>query len=377
LISGSSQSTSHELRLNSTTNGPLRWVAGAYYFTEWIDRYTDYTTYITAPFGSFNVLVPYRPYITNKSKALFGQATYSVRDDTRVTVGLRFTRDEKTGIDPLAGTVSEDGSGVSSAAYNNHVKFSNTSWKLGVDHDLSKKIMLYASVATGYKAGGFNDQATAGSYKPEHLTAFETGVKGRFFDNTLQVTGNYFHYDYKDLQLTSIVCRSADVTTCGSQTSNAANAKVDGAELESTLLVGDSGTLRANVALTKAKFKSYHPNATDDWSGDSLDRAPEHTLGLAYTYRYTLPGGAELSATAQTRFSASYYISDPSAGIRYQQPSFHKSEVSLGYTSQSGKVRVQLYAKNLENEITIESRVPGTFFVGDPRTYGIRTSYSF
>jgi iron complex outermembrane receptor protein len=63
--------------------------------------------------------------------------------------------------------------------------------------------------------------------------------------------------------------------------------------------------------------------------------------------------------------------------VRYEQPSFHKSDLVLGYTTANGKTTVQLYAKNLEDQITIESRVPGAFFVSDPRTFGARLSHNF
>ena len=376
-VNGKSHSTSHELRFDNGGTGRLRWVAGLYKFDETIDRQTTYSTYVTAPFGQFTVLVPYLPHITNASKAIFGQATYSLRDDTRVIVGLRRTRDQKAGSDPLAGTQAAAGQSSSTAAYAQDVSFSDTSWKLGIDHDISKGVMLYGSVATGYKAGGFNDQASAGSYEPEHLKAYELGVKGRFLENMLQVTANYFHYNYTDMQLTSIVCRTNDPASCGSLTTNAANAKVDGAEVEGTLRVGNDGTLRVNAALTRGRFKDYRPNATDDWSGDDLDRAPKRSLGLGYTHLFPLDSGAELSATVSSRYSGSYLISDPSVGTRYRQPSFHKSDLVLGYTAPNGKLTVQLFAKNLEDEITIESRVPGSFFVSDPRTFGARLGYNF
>jgi iron complex outermembrane receptor protein len=376
VVGGKSHSLSHELRLNSTGTGPLRWVAGLYAFDETIDRDTTYRTFITAPFGAFTVVVPYLPHIVNKSKAAFGQATYSLRDDTRVTVGLRQTRDEKSGHDPLAGTEAAAGASSSTAAYVNDVKFNNTSWKIGIDHDLNKAVMLYATAATGYKAGGFNDQKSSGAYQPENLTSYEAGVKGRFLENQLQVTANYFHYDYKDLQLTSIVCASADPASCGSRTTNAANATVDGAEFEGKLRVGQDGMLRANLSLTEAKFKGYKPNSTDDWSGQHLDRSPSRVLGLAYTHHFPTQSG-EVSATVATRYSGSYLISDPSAGIRYQQPSFHKSDLVVGYAPASGKYSVQVFAKNLEDKVTIESRVPGSVFISDPRTVGVRASYNF
>lgn len=374
---GTSRATSHELRLNSTGTGDLRWVVGAYGFTEKIDRNSVYTTYITAPFGSFNVVLPFLPKVENTSKALFGQATYALREDTRLTLGVRRTRDNKAGVDTLAGAAAVAPATRSVNAYDTEVNFSNTSYRVGLDHDFGKNIMVFAALSTGYKAGGFNNEAGAGVYKPETLKSLEAGIKGRFFDNHLQVAATVFHYDYKDLQLTSTSCLTNDPSTCNSHTTNAANSTVDGAEFEGKLKVGENGMVRAMLALTDASFKAYKPNLTVDFSGQHLDRAPTSTIGLGYTHHFPLANSAEITASVDTRQSASYLISDPAAGIRYRQPSYRKSDIAVGYSSPDDKWTVQVFAKNLENVVKIESRVPGGFFVGDPRTYGLRAAYNF
>ena len=237
--------------------------------------------------------------------------------------------------------------------------------------------MAFANVATGYKAGGFNDTSDGGNYKPEHLTAVEAGVKTKLLDNRLQLSAGVFHYDYKDMQQTSVVCKTADPSSCGSVTTNAASSKADGAEIEARWLVSDSGQLRASVALNEAKFKDYKPAAGVDWSGQRLDRAPRSVVTLGYSHRFAMASGAEVVASVNTRFNSGYLISDPAAGIRYEQPSFHKSDASVGWNSADGKLSLQAYVKNIEQRITIESRVPGSFFTGDPRTFGVRGSYSF
>ena len=377
VVPGTAESTSHELRLNSVGTGPLRWVAGAYAFDEKIHRDTAYHTYITAPFGSFVVDVPFNVDVSNKSQAAFGQATYALQPETRLTAGVRYTRDDKSGKDTLAGTPAVPPATSSSAAYATSVSFNNTSWKLGIDHDLVPGTMVFGSVATGYKAGGFNDQVSAGSYKPEHLTAVEVGAKSKLLDNRLQLSASLFHYDYKDMQLNSVVCRTADPSTCGSVTTNAANSKIKGAEVEARWLVGDNGQLRASVALTDAKFGAYKPNATDDWTGQRLDRAPTSVVSLGYSHRFNLESGADITATVGTRLNSGYTISDPAAGVRYGQPSFHKSDASLGWTSADTKIGLQAFVKNIEDKITIESRVPGSFYIGDPRTFGVRATYNF
>jgi iron complex outermembrane receptor protein len=374
---GESRSLSHELRLNSTGTGPLRWVAGAYYFDEDIDRDALYTTYVRAPFGPLNVRLPFDVHLNNKSKAVFGQVTYALRDDTRLTLGARETRDRKSGSDTLAGAAAVPPATTSQNAYVADIKFSNTSWRVGLDHDLRKNIMVYGSVSTGYKAGGFNNEAGASIYKPETLKSYEAGIKGRFFSNSLQMSATVFHYDYKDLQLTSTSCLTDNPSSCNAHTTNAANSTVDGLEVEGKLKVGADGLLRANLALTDAKFEEYRPSPTVDFSSQHLDRAPTSTVGLGYTHHFALPGGGEITATADTRYSNSYLISDPAAGIRYRQPSYRKSDLSVGYASANGKWTAQLFAKNLEDEAKIESRVPGGFFLGDPRTFGLRAAYNF
>jgi iron complex outermembrane receptor protein len=374
---GDSDAVSHELRFNSTGTGPLRWVAGVYHFDEDIFRDSKYTTYITAPFGSFNVVLPFLATLNNQSKAVFGQATYALREDTRLTLGVRGTRDRKSGSDPLGGAAAVPPATTSPKAYVQDVKFSNTSWKVGLDHDLTRNIMAYGSVSTGYKSGGFNSEVDTGVYKPETLRAYELGIKGRFFENHLQVSANVFHYAYKDQQLTTTTCRTNDPSTCHSFTTNAANSTVNGAELEGKVRVGEDGELRASLALTDAKFKNYRPSATVDLSGEHLDRAPTSTASLGYTHHFPLASGGEFTAMVGSRYSSAYFISDLTENIRYRQPSFHKSDASIGYSDAGGHWTLQVYVKNIEDDVKIESRVPGGFFISDPRTYGVRLGYSF
>jgi iron complex outermembrane receptor protein len=376
-LTGDSRALSHELRFNSTGTGPLRWVAGVYYFNETIRRDSTYNTYITAPFGSFTVTQPFDAIVTNKSNAAFGQLTYSLRSDTRLTLGLRGTRDRKTGSDPLGGAPAVPPATSSAQAYTADVKFRNTSWKVGIDHDLLSNVMAYASVSTGYKAGGFNSAKAAGSYKPETLTAYEAGIKGRFFENMVQLSASAFHYAYKDQQLTSTSCRTNDPSTCDSYTVNAANSKVDGIELEGKMRVGDDGELRGSLSFTDAQFKNYKPAANIDYSGQHLDRAPITTANLGYTHHFAVAGGGDVAATIGTHFTSAYLISDLAANVRYRQPAAHKSDASIVYTDGGGHWTVQAYVRNIEDTIKIESRVPGGFFISDPRTYGVRVGYSF
>ena len=123
--------------------------------------------------------------------------------------------------------------------------FSKTTWRVGLDYDVIGRTMLYASVATGYKAGGFNDGCVLGTgtgctqpedlfyYDPEELTSYEVGLKTRLFDETLSLNVSAFLYDYSNIQLTQVVaeCFGPGSNPC-SVTTNGGEAEVLGAELE-------------------------------------------------------------------------------------------------------------------------------------------------
>ncbi len=383
---GDSESNSHELRLNGDARG-MRWVAGAYVFDEKINRDTNFYTYVTLPNGApLTVNLPFLPHVENESKAVFGQVTWSLMPTTRLTLGLRRTEDRKSGNDPVGGVAPPAGSSVSNGAYTKDVRFNNTSYRVGVDHDLAKDVMAFGTLSTGYKAGGFNDKANAGNYNPETLRSIELGIKGRFLSNRLQLAANVFDYDYQDLQLATVGCLDGTPASCGSVTINAAKAHIRGAEFEGWLNVGSSGRLNFGVALTDAKFKDYkvvdrpatNPNLVVDWSGQRLDKAPPITANLSYSQGFALPGGSDIVFTVGTRHTGKYFISTADEnGIRYEQPASHKSDVSVTFNDAGGKWSLQGYVKNIEDTITIGSRVPGAFSVSDPRTFGVRATYTF
>jgi iron complex outermembrane receptor protein len=98
---------SHELTLSSTTDGPLQWIAGVYYYDQ---NYHDPVTVslpqqaqVAHPVGG-----PANPsrdwYYTSyeletKSTAIYGQVDYKLTDEIKLTGGLRYTYDQKSGIE--------------------------------------------------------------------------------------------------------------------------------------------------------------------------------------------------------------------------------------------------------------------------------------
>jgi iron complex outermembrane receptor protein len=159
---GEDKTWSHELRFSSESER-LKWVGGLYYFTE--DNDVDFRIFLT----STNFLSFIQPQVNAKSKAAFGQATFSATDALRLTAGARYNQDKKS---RNGGTYFTNPAGAitGTVTLNKADKsWTHFDWKLGLDYDLTDSSMLYATTSTGYKAGGYFDgdnTVADNTYKP-------------------------------------------------------------------------------------------------------------------------------------------------------------------------------------------------------------------
>ncbi|WDF74752.1 TonB-dependent receptor [Novosphingobium sp. KACC 22771] len=386
--------TSHEARL-AFKSGGLFVQAGGYYFKE----KSGIAFFILdpgigipslAPFAQFGF--PQDPTIA-VSKGVFGQASYNFTDRLKLTGGVRYSSDDKSRV---GATVADLPNGTRVTFQNNNASrnFSKTTWRVGVDYDVPGLGLFYGSVATGYKAGGFNDGCETGKgpgcalpgsalyYQPETLTSYEAGFKIHTKDNVLRVNGNYFHYDYNGLQVSSVQ------NVCGGPcqvTANAASATVDGVELETTLRPAKNHTIDATVTFLDAHYNNYTPpiaGANANFAGVQLNRSPKSVVSLGYTYNQPLGNGGEITFNARTRISASYALTDIGNGVFYRQPNYTKSELALTYNAPNKAYYVGVFGKNLENRIVLTSVTANGSFAGtavfeDPRTFGIRAGVKF
>lgn len=374
---------SHELRLGSAdAASALQWVAGVYMYEETNHDIKFQVSNLTPFPGSF-IRFEQDPTIS-KSRAIFGQGTYSLTPELRLTAGLRSTRDEKSRV----GTQTVHPSPAFIVSSNNAAgEWSKSTWKLGVDYDLSKSAMFYANVATGYKAGGYNDGTAATNptlyYNPENIVSYEAGVKGRFLNNKLRLSTSLFYYDYTDLQISSIVNNLLN-------TLNAAKARVAGAELEGRWQVLDNGRLNFALSVLDSKYRELMLSSGDgknntNFGGKKLDKAPSTTLSLGYTHSWALASGAGLSANVSARYSSSFVFTDPGtltmAAHQVTQPAFTKADLSVTYNSADDRWYLQGFARNLGNQITIggmlNNQGQNYAFLTDPRTFGVRAGIKF
>jgi iron complex outermembrane receptor protein len=393
LFAGAQEQDSHELRLASNGTGPVSGQAGLYYFHE--RSRSNYTFRDLAPIG----LPPYYVFPTDptvaESRAAFGQMTWRVLPALRATAGVRVTHDEKSRI---GATSFQQGPAFNPATDFQlpnaaEIRTNKRTWRLGLDGDVAPGVMSYGALATGYKAGGFNDGCLAGTvtlgvpcpaaaavsaanlfYQPETLKSLELGAKARFWHDRATINAAAFRYDYTNLQLSGAVIINGAPRFI---TSNAGVASVRGLELDGQVQATRADRFTYGLTLLDAHYVSYTPDGIHSWAGRKLDRAPSHVMTAGYerTQRF---GDHEVRAGVAVRRSAAYEIGVPSKLVQYEVPGMTNVDATLAYRPLGAAWSVAAWGHNLGNKIapaTIDSF--GMSVPGAPRTYGVRVDYRY
>jgi iron complex outermembrane receptor protein len=358
---------SQELRLASS--GPSgSWLAGLFLFDA--DEVTRYTLLIPG----ISPAVPvndYRERSGLESWAVFGQAT---RDIGRfgLTAGLRYTADsmdlERQGegvFDSDTPVVAED-------------SWDDLSWRVGVDYELDEQLMLYASVATGYKSGGVFIAPSApgtvvvNNYEPENLTAFEAGVKWLSADSRRAFSTGAFYYDIEDLQVQTITLVNGALANV---VDNAAAARVAGLDVATEARLGERASLTAGLIwLAEREFVEFESDGLS-LAGNLLSRAPEWSASVSAAYRLPLGARGSLHARIDYAYRSGVFYTKENISSS-SQGAFSLLDAFLRYESNDGRWYLFAAGRNLLdtgyfNQVFIQTAPgkPRHFEVGFGLTY--------
>ncbi len=389
----SSEASTHELRLVSAGDRRFDWILGTFYLDEEIN--SIFNIQIPTAIGAFSRLD--FDFIdrdqSNQSYAFFAQATYALTSRLDLTGGVRYTKDEKEKPDSQQIIRRLDSRGpppLQTISQNQSADFDRVTWRAALDYMSDGGTLVYGSVSTGYKAGGFNRGTSQQIYDPETVTAYEAGVKTKLFDNQVRLSGAAFYYDYKDLQLAQVETQANQVIE--NITRNAASARIWGLELEGSATPWAGGTLGFALGYLNTEFESF-PNVLDDLtgrienlSGNRLVNAPEFTATLTLE-PFIIPVGPGVLAPL-VQF---HYESDAFLRVQNQESDrrddFTKTDVRLRYSDVAEAWFVEGFVQNIEDNNILSSVSTGTFIIGvgpsfkgvfgAPRTYGVRVGAKF
>lgn len=365
----------NELRLSSESQQPLSWLVGLY------QLYNN--TYEGATFGPN--LTGYTGNNYWKTYAAFGQATYSMTSSTRVTLGLRGSRDSlstpnQTAVYPILPDFS---AGIVPYSFNK--AWNKLNWKVGVEQDLSANSMLYAKVETGFNPGTFqgNLPNPAQEVQPQTMVGYTLGIKNLLFDSRLKVNLEAYFYDYKNQ-----IIQAPDLQTGASLLFNAPKSQSKGIELDTAYSLTSTTKIHANVGYLNAEFKDFSAatgiGVLQDYAGYQLPFSPTWTgvVGAEQTFNLGDPGS--LALRVDSYLSSSYWALYSHTSDMYQS-SYTRTDASLTYRSPGDAWELALWGKNLENTPILSTGgatgrpypFAAATYVDPPRTYGVRISVHF
>lgn len=422
-----SETFSQEFRLTGGSD-KLEWLVGAFYLTE--DLESDQTVDVFAEFkpllggasdpagitlGAPVLLGRSNNFQDIESYAVFGQASFELTDDLTITLGARYTEEErkfsaKTQLEndqvesEFVALVDENtGEVLVSIPYGGDLdplvlyerpnlksESDAFSYRVAVDYKIEPNMLTYASISRGYKSGGFNggflalDPAQAEvqltPFDPEYLTAYEVGFKSDLLDSKLRFNAAIFFNDFTDLQVFSLFQTDLGPVVL---LDNASDAEVTGLEFDITAILAEGLTAALSAAFMDSKLKNFQGAGGDDLSGNQLANTPDTSLSFLLRYEHYLNSGAMISGQAAVAYKDDLFFTTENDPVT-RQNAHTLTNARVTYENKNGQWQVALFVNNLTDEfyttnVSNTSSLTGTYTqtVGLPRTVGIEFSVNY
>ncbi len=355
-----------ELRIASPDGTKLRYTLGAFLFQQRVASFTQQSGSFGTP---YNLGSNVNRSISTTNYAFFGQASYDLITHLRVIGGFRWTHDsmdaEFARIN-TPGTVAGFPGQPPLAQTPIKASDNNLSYKTGLKYNVVKNVMLYATVASGFKGAAINllNNLTAGEIasgtavlKPETSTDYEVGMRSQFWDRraTINLTGFWTHYS-------NFQSQSYDPATASFVLANAGALRTRGVEADLALHPISGLTLSSNASYTEATFLNYisscYPGQTaalgcagaparQNLAGAVLANAPKMTFNLSANYDFEIPRINKLGFVYASYYHTSKIQFSNNQDPHTIQPAYGILNFSVGVETENGHYSLSLFAKNL------------------------------
>lgn len=353
--------------------------------------------------------------------SLFGDVSYDISDRFSVSVGGRYTSDERSarvlrrnfagGLSPVFG-----GSAVvigTTSDFSGSETFTDFSPRASFGWQLNDQHNAYISYSEGFKGGGFDPrgQTTSApdldgngtlsdaeifefmSFRPETVKSYEIGLKSRWLDDRMTTSMSVFYGDYQDVQIPGSIGVDTDgdgiEDTFTGVTTNAAEAEMPGAEFEGLFQANDNWSFNWALGYLDAKYKKFISASGADVANMAVfQNTPKWTASGSMTFETAMPlfgtpGDIAIINSLSYRDDASQFeFPNP----LLDQKAFTLWDMSLVWRDADDHWVLGLHGKNLTDE---EYKVAGynfptlglegnvTAFYGYPRTVTAVAEYKF
>lgn len=319
--------------------------------------------------GNFNLTVFDGGYVITKSLAAYVDGSYDLTDRLQLSLGGRWTSDEKTGRvlrqtylgirSPYFGNSSAVLLGTNTN-YQNKKTFDKFTPKVSATYKLTSQVSAYGSISEGFKSGGFDMRgdaslypATVNGYRPETVTSYELGLKGSAFDHRLFFSAAIFDSEYKDQQITTQY-PGAVPGKIASVVDNIGSSTIKGAEFEGTFKLMHDLSVTAALGHLDAKFNKYlayipGSGVVDVSSQRHFAMTPKTTAALRATWTHDYGRYGRLAVTPSASYRSDMQIYETATPL-IDQKAYALVNADIVWTSETGRYEVALRGKNLLDE---------------------------
>jgi iron complex outermembrane receptor protein len=391
---------SQELRLNYSDSS-LDALVGGYYFSQSQRQFRQFSIgpgVVTAP--AVAVLVPLvvlEDYLTDRNgTAIFGQASWRPASRLELTLGGRYSH-ENVRIDGERerNIFKIENANPQFFRPQGEKGFSNFSWTASAAYHFRPGSQIYATVARGWKSGGFSRFPGAPNavlpYDSETSTNYELGLKSSWLRGRLIANLAAFYIDIKDQQLSTVIRDASGVPV--STIANAGSSRSKGLEAEIFARPSDRLSLSASASYTDARFTDFRlcSSLTNcvDMAGRHFDSVPAWLLGATADYRIPLAGGASLTLFGEYRYVDRVEVNEITftspLGARLPIPAYDRVNLRVSYEKDRWKLTA--FVNNLLDSYDysnttyqlFEPRTAQNQLVQPlaPRTFGLIAAYRF
>jgi len=313
-----------ELRLASAKDAPLelggdfkmKWQTGVFLFTQDYRQsaFNDLSSAFAGLGPGFRLTQQENAHLQDLGVGVYGQTTLTAWDKLDLILGARFDWEQKKAGLQTTNTVLLPplfGGGVFPSSLSASKDYSQVSPHIALGYHLTPDYLAYVSMTEGYKAGGFNSSAPAGSvsYGAERSWDYELGLKTEWLDKRLMVNLDVFYIDWHNIQT-----NQPNPSTPGQfYIGNAGAADSKGVELELIARPIASLDLFGGIGYTDARFLSGSTDSGVNVSGNRLQYTPVFTANASAQYSLVLCKEATAYARAEVIGCGSYEYNNQSS----------------------------------------------------------------
>lgn len=371
-----------EVNFASTTNKPLSYVVGLYYF-----RNRGKVPLL----GSAFLTPAAAPLAISRGDidaiAGYADGTYSFGDFS-IIAGIRYSHEKRR---------TDSAIGVASPPYTRFQRATESEWtpRIGFRYALGERANIYGTYSKGFKSGVFDATTAAGpGVKPETVDAFELGFKSASSDISFNAAA--FYYDYANTQVNATVSGQAGAVF--NQLFNVPKSRIYGAEADISVKLGDNFDIKAAAAYTHARYidfkfaPGYVNNPADpatlggllfsnvslDASGNNMVRAPEFTASSTLRYHSEWGNGDGFELTLSPYYSSRVFFTFDNS---LSQKAYFTLDAAATLTLDE-RMKISIFGRNLTDSKHMISMSQNALSLAAgryamPMTYGVSFGYSF